>query len=167
MRLLLCGLALSVATQAPSQTPLDRLISAKRIGSIQLGMTLGEARKAAPAAAFNRRSDGDGAALVEITIAPRVSITAWAEEDDPEAPIDWSKRIRSLETFSAAFRTADGARPGARVSELTRLYGPTRTIDTTEMESREYITFARHPERLRFRLDETRRAILSISVSSF
>lgn len=143
----------------------DRLISAKGVGAIQLGMTLSDARNAAPAAAFTRTSDGEGVALVQVTVAPDVSMVVWAEEDDPDKPVDWTKRIRSIETFSAAFRTAEGAHPGAMVSDVHRLYGPTKTTETSEIESRRYITFDNQPAGLMFRLDETGRAIFSIAVS--
>jgi hypothetical protein len=157
-------LALAVIAQTPAR---DRLITANGIGPIQLGMTLAEARKAAPKAAFSRTSDGDGAALVQIALAPDVTVQAWADEEDPEKPIDWRKKILTLETFSEAFRTAEGAHPGMAVSDANRIYGATRKIETTEIESRDYITFERHPPKLLFRLDETRQAILSIAVSSY
>ena len=143
----------------------DRLITTKKVGPIRLGMTLAEARKAAPHATFKRTSDGDGAALVAITLAPNASMQVWADEDDPAKPIDWKKRIRSIETFSKAFRTAEGAHPGSLVRDLNRMYGATKAIEVTEIESRRYITFERHPAGFLFRLDETDRVILSIAVS--
>jgi hypothetical protein len=155
-------LALAVIAQTPAR---DRLITANGIGPIQLGMTLAEARKAAPKAAFSRTSDGDGAALVQIALAPDVTVQAWADEEDPEKPIDWRKKILSLATFSGAFRTAEGAYPGIKVSDANRVYGATETIETSEIESRQFITFAKHPRGLLFRLDETGGALLSIAIS--
>jgi hypothetical protein len=154
--------ALAVIAQAPAR---DRLISATGIGPIKVGMTLADARKAVPRAAFTRVSDGDGAALVRITLARDVTMQAWADEEDPEKPIDWRKTILTLETFSEAFRTAEGAHPGMKVKDANRLYGATVTIETSEIESRQFITFAKHPRGLLFRLDETGGALLSIAIS--
>ncbi|MDQ3068510.1 MAG: hypothetical protein M3R55_02125 [Acidobacteriota bacterium] len=162
---MLALVTLLVVSQIASVSP-ARLISEKGVGPIRPGMTLGEARKAAPGAAFARVGDGDGAALVQVTFAKGVTLQVWADEDDPEKPIDWRKKIRTIETFSPAFRTAEGAHPGMKVSDLHRLYGATRSIETTEIESRQFITFEKHPSGLLFRLDETGRAILSIAVSS-
>ena len=144
----------------------DRLISATGIGPVKVGMTLGEARKAAPGATFTRAGDGDGAALVEVTLARDVALQVWADEEDPSKPIDWRKKVLNIETFSPAFRTAEGVHPGMKVSDANRAYGPTESIETSEIESRQFITFERHPAGLMFRLDETGEVILSISVSA-
>ena len=143
----------------------DRLISAKGIGPITVGMTLGEARKAAPGATFARSGDGDGAALVTVTFARDIALQVWADEDDQAKPIDWRKKVLNIETFSPAFRTAEGVHPGMKVSDANRAYGPTVAIETSEIESRQYITFEKHPAGLTFRLDQADGVILSISVS--
>ncbi|HEX6322373.1 MAG TPA: hypothetical protein VFZ36_01505 [Vicinamibacterales bacterium] len=155
-------LSLAAMFQAPAP---DRLITANGVGPIKVGMTLGEARKAVPRAAFARVSDGDGAALVQIALARDVTMQAWADEEDPAKPIDWRKKILSIETFSAAFHTAEGAHPGMKVAAANRLYGATQAIETSEIESRQFITFAKHPAGLLFRLDETGGALLSIAIS--
>ena len=158
--------ALLVLTQAAAVSP-ERLISGKGVGAIRLGMTLAEARKAAPGATFTRTGDGDGAALVQVTFAKDIALQLWADEEDASKPIDWRSKILNIETFSPAFRTAEGAHPGMKVGDLNRLYGATKAIETSEIESRQFITFENHPAGLLFRLDETRDALLSISVSSF
>lgn len=158
--LILCATA-GVFAQQP-----DRVISTKGIGPVKVGMTLGEARKAAPGATFKRTGDGDGAALVEVTFAKGVSLQAWADEEDSSKPIDWRRKIQNIETFSKAFRTAEGVHPGMKVSDANRVYGRTKAIETSEIESRQFITFEKHPAGLLFRLDETGRALLSISVSA-
>ena len=156
-------LALAVVFQAPAA---DRLVSADGVGPIRVGMTLAQARKALPAAAFRRVSDGDGAALIQITLARNVTMQAWADEEDPARPIDWRKKILTIETFSRAFRTAKGAHPGMTVAAANRIYGATKAIETSEIESRQFITFEKHPAGLLFRLDETGQVLLSIAVSS-
>ena len=131
------------------------LITPSAMGHVRLRMTLEEARQAVPVASFNRTTDGDGAALVEISFGQDSSLSVWAEEDDPATPIDWSKRIVTIETFSAAFHTREGIHPGSLVTEAVRIFGPVREITKSEIESREYVTFARQPRELTFRLDYT------------
>jgi hypothetical protein len=131
------------------------LITASAMGHVQLGMTLDEARRALPSASFRRTSDGDRAALVEIAFGQGSSLSVWADEDDAAGPIDWSKRIITIETLSAAFHTPEGIHPGSLVTEAARFFGPVREIVKSEIESREFITFARQPRALTFRLDYT------------
>jgi hypothetical protein len=125
------------------------------MGPVRLNMTLDEARRVVRPASVARTSDGDGAALVEVTFGKGDSIVLWADEDDRAAPIDWSKRIVTIETFSAAFHTREGVHPGSPISDVMTYFGPVREIVKSEIESREYITFARHPKGFTFRLDYT------------
>ena len=131
------------------------LITASAMGHVRLRMTLEQARRALPRASFRRTSDGDGAALVDIALGPDNSLSVWADEDDPATPIDWSKRIVTIETFSAAFHTREGIHPGSLVTEAATFFGPVREIVKSEIESREYVTFARQPRALTFRVDYT------------
>jgi hypothetical protein len=146
-------MAVLVSAQ-PAPAP-ARLISNSGIAGVRLGMTLDEARHALPAAKFSRKSDGDGAALVQVILEPGESLILSAGEDDPEAPIDWSRRVQTIETVSAAFHTAEGVRPGALVTEVERVFGKTKGIVQSEIEAREYITFDRQPAYLTFRIDYT------------
>jgi hypothetical protein len=125
------------------------------MGGARLNMTLGEARRALPSASFARTSDGDGAALVEVVYGKDDSLTLWAEEDDPATPIDWSRKIVTIETFSAAFHTREGVHPGSFVKDVAALFGPVLEIEKSEIEGRQYITFARQPQAFTFRLDYT------------
>ena len=87
------------------------------MGHVRLRMTLDEARRALPTASFRRTSDGDGAALVEISFGEDDSLTVRADEDDAAAPIDWSKRIVNIEAFSTTFHTTEGIHPGSLATE--------------------------------------------------
>jgi len=131
------------------------LITVSAIGPVRLRMTLAEARHTFPGASFRRTSDGDGAALVEIAFGHDNSLSVWAGEDDPASPIDWARRIVTIETFSAAFHTRDGIHPGSLVAEAARFFGPVREIVKSEIESREYVTFSRQPRAFTFRLNYT------------
>jgi hypothetical protein len=143
------------STGAIARAEGDYVISASGIGPIRLGMTLDEARGAARTATFQRASDGDGAALVEVALAPGATVMLWAEEDDADAAIDWSKRIVNIETFSTAFQTSAGIHPGSLVTDAERAYGRTKAITLSEIESRQYIEFEAQPAWVTFRLDYT------------
>ncbi len=146
----------SRAPASSASTTLDPyLVSANGIGGIRLGMTLDEARRALPDARFERTSDGDGAALVEVRLGPNAAMTIWADEGDAEAPIDWSREVRVIETFSPEMHTTDGVHPGSLVTEVETVLGKTKTIEKSEIESREYIVFENQPVGLTFRLDYT------------
>ena len=131
------------------------LVDSTGISPIRLGMSLDDARSALPQATFARASDGDGAALVSVTLGGEAVMTLSANEDDAEAPIDWSKAIQSIETFNPSCGTAEGIRPGSLVVDVERILGKTTEIMRSEIEQREYITFARRPAGLVFRIDYT------------
>jgi hypothetical protein len=148
------------ATQASQRgtaprAPDDRLITASAMGPVKLGMTLDEARRSLPRAMLTRTSDGDGLALVDISFGKDDGVIVYAEEDDPSAPIAWTKKIVTIEAFSATFHTSEGIHPGSLVRDTVPLYGPIHDVVKSEIESREYITFARQPNWLTFRLDYT------------
>jgi hypothetical protein len=145
-----------VQQRVPPSRDAERLITASSMGRIRLGMTLDQARQAlGPTAVLSRTSDGDGAALVAVTEGPEDMLTLWANEDDPATPIDWARPIEYIQTFNAAFQTAEGVQPGALVTDVVRIFGPVTEIVASEIESRQFITFARQPSALTFRLDYT------------
>ena len=131
------------------------LITASGIGPIKLGATLDEARKSFPTATFERSSDGDGVALVDVKLGKEDLMTLYAEEVDSEAPIDWSKKITTIETFGAFCNTENGIHPGSGVLDVEKILGKTKEIKKSEIESREYIEFENQPKIITFRLDYT------------
>jgi hypothetical protein len=150
-------LAWVVAIEASSgaQPSNSRLITSSSMGSVHLTMTLVAVRQRLPQASFERATDGDGAALIHVTFGPDDSLILWAGEDDPDAPIDWSRQVITIYTFSKSFHTADGVHPGSLVSEVVRIFGPIQEVVVSEIESRQFITFERQPSWLTFRLDGT------------
>lgn len=144
----------STPAVSPAAVPPDAwLISNAGIGPIRLSMSVGEAMRALSTATFARTSDGDGLALVEVTFGVDTALTLYADEDDAEAPVDTSKRISRIETFSSAFHTVEGVRPGALVRDVEGVFGKTREIVKSDIESREFIDFERQPAFLTLRLD--------------
>lgn len=129
------------------------VISQTGIAPVRLGMTLREAKRAFPSAEFRRTSDGDGAALVSVSLGKEEWMTMHANEDDPQRPIDWAKRIRFIETFRSACKTMNGVHPGMPVADAEKRFGRTIEIVQSEIESREYIQFRNQPAHFLFRLD--------------
>jgi hypothetical protein len=142
-------------SHAPDSRTDPFVISASRIGAVRLGMTVDGLRPAFPADGIKRTTDGDGAALVEVWVTPTESVIVWAGEDDPKAPIDWSKKVLTIEAFRPSFHTAESVHPGSLVADAEKVYGKTTQIVKSEIESREYITFEKQPPYLTFRLDYT------------
>lgn len=131
------------------------LISGLGIGPIRLGATLDDARKALPTAEFERTSDGDGVALINVKLANKDLMVLYAGEDDPDAPIDWSKKISFIETFNPSCHIKNGIHPGSLVRDIENLLGGIKVIVKSEIESREYISFKKQSSQFIFRLDYT------------
>ena len=129
------------------------LIDSTGIGGIHLGSTLGDSRTVIPGSRLERTSDGDGAALVAVKVDTIDLMTLHAGEDDAQAPIDWTKTISFAETFHSSCRTATGVHPGALVADVQGQLGAVVLIIESEIESRQYITFARQPEWMTLRID--------------
>jgi hypothetical protein len=132
--------------------PNELLISEAGIGPVKLGFSLDSARKIEPQLAFSRTSDGEGVALVLVTIGPD-SLIAYLGEEDPSAPVNTSKPVRSVETMSPSFNAEQGIHAGSLVTDVEKVYGPIKEVFKSEIESREFITFANQPPGLQFRLD--------------
>lgn len=142
------------ALQTPSSID-THLIWASGIGPIRMGTTLDEARKILPSAEFVRSTDGDGAALVEVKLGDENLMTLYANELNRDAPIDWSKKITYIETYSPSCHTENGIHPGSLVLDVEKVLGLTKEIVKSEIESREYIEFNNQSPYLTFRLDYT------------
>lgn len=129
----------------------DRLITKDTVGSIQLGMTLAQMRRELPTASFARTTDGDGMALIEIKEAGQLSLIAYAEEPDFQAPLDEQARVDTIWVYSKRYRTVEGVCPGMLVADVARIYG-TPELMMSEIEMREYADFPRQPAGMTFRV---------------
>ena len=141
-----------VCAQAPS-TVAQCTISENGIGPVKLGMTLLEAKQAFPTATFSRGTDGEGVALVNVSMKESRMMLLYAGEDDRDKPVNWSKRISSIEAFSSNCSTRHGVRPGSLVAESEKQYGKVRKIFTSEIEARQFVEFQNQPAYLIFRID--------------
>ena len=155
---------LCVACMGQDEEPLDSaaayvfpvakeiLISAAGIGPVRLGLSLDSIAKLTPNLELNRTSDGEGVALVEIPLGLD-TVIAYTGEENPSSPVDHSRHVISLETMTPGFKTPQLIHPGSFVRDAESVYGKIVRIDRSEIESREYITFANQPPNLTFRLD--------------
>lgn len=125
------------------------------IADVRIGMTLESVRSLHPTAQFERTEDGDGAQLIGIALAPGATIIAALDEEDAGDTIDYSRRVTYLETFDSAFVARGGVRVGSLVADAERTFGAVKEIVLSEIESRQYVEFARQPATMKFRLDYT------------
>jgi hypothetical protein len=130
----------------------DILISGAGIGPVRIGLSLDSIAKIAPNLDLNRTSDGEGVALVEIPLGLD-TVIAYTGEEDPSAPVDPSRRVISVETMTPGFRTPQLIHPGSLVRDAESVYGKIVRVEKSEIESREYVTFANQPAGLTFRLE--------------
>jgi hypothetical protein len=128
-------------------------ITENGIGPVKLGMTLLEAKQAFPNATFSRGSDGEGVALVNVITKETQVMVLFADEEDRNKPINWSKRISSIETFSSNCSTSLGVRPGGLVAEAEKQYGKVLKIIMSEIEARQFAEFKHQPRGMIFRID--------------
>jgi len=123
------------------------------IGPIKLGMTLSEAKQALPTASFSRTWDGDGVAQIVVKTKGSTMMVLFVGEADPSKPVNWSKKITSIATFSPNYSTNRGVHPGSLVVETEKQYGKVTRIVESEIESRQFVEFQNQPRGMIFRID--------------
>ena len=136
---LVVGFIVLVATFAFGQQ--NYRITSNSAGGIQLGMTLGQARRALPGCSFRRTEDGAGIALVDVRCHNREIMSLYAGEEDLDAKVNWRRRIEIIEVWDKRFKTKDGVHPGMLLPDTERILGKVREILITQIESREFVTF--------------------------
>jgi hypothetical protein len=130
----------------------QRLITETSVGSLRLGMTVASARKALPALRLSRTSDGEGVALIAVKRGVNTLMTLYAGELNPEARINERAVIEFVEVQEAGYRTAAGVHPKMPLHEVEQKYGKLQEITLSEIESREYATFANQPAGIQLRV---------------
>jgi len=122
------------------------LIGTNSAGPVRTGMTIAQAKKALPGHTFKRTSDGEGLALVAVEKSGELQMTLFAGEEDPEAKINESAKIEYIEVFGKMYHTSFGVHPEMTVAEAEKKAGKLKEIFTSEIEAREFATFANEPE---------------------
>jgi hypothetical protein len=149
----LACLALVSVVTAQKKMPSKNLITSNSVGELKIGMTVAQARKVLKGFTLERTSDGEGIALIGAREGEReYAMTIYAGEEDPEAKIDENAKIEMVEVLYSTYQTAAGVHPRMPVSEAEKKYGKVTEIMMSEIEAREYATFARQPKGLQFRV---------------
>lgn len=147
MSALILGLAMPAAAEC--------LIQKDGIGGIKLGQNLKQVKQKFPKAKMDKTSDADGVSFVAITLSKDILVFASQDrEDDPDAPIKLHKKINFLETDSPTCHTTSGVHPGMKIKDAEAKLGKVKGIQLSEIEAREYATFARQPKHFGFRVEQ-------------
>ncbi len=137
------------------------LITETSVGALRLGMTVASARKALPGFTLSRTTDGEGVALIAVTKlgvdtarkrGGNTLITLYAGESNPDARINERAVIEFVEVWDAGYRTAAGVHPKMPLPEVEQKYGKFEEITLSEIEAREYATFANQPTGIQLRV---------------
>ena len=147
MSALILGLAMPAAAEC--------LIQKDGIGGIKLGQNLKQVKQKFPKAKMDKTSDADGVSFVAITLSKDILVFASQDrEDDPDTPIKLHKKINFLETDSPTCHTTSGVHPGMKIKDAEAKLGKVKGIQLSEIEAREYATFARQPKHFGFRVEQ-------------
>ncbi len=132
--------------------PANFSITKTSAGDIRLGTTIAQARSAMKGMTFERTSDGEGVALISVKQGDVQLMTLYADEADPQSPIDETARIINIEVWDPRFKTANGIHPNMKLVDLEKILGKVKKIIRSEIESREYAEFATKTDDFTFRL---------------
>ena len=147
MSALILGLAMPAAAEC--------LIQKDSIGGIKLGQNLKQVKQKFPKAKMDKTSDADGVSFVAIALSKDVLVFASQDgEDDPDTPIKLHKKINFLETDSPTCHTTSGVHPSMKIKDAEAKLGKVKGIQLSEIEAREYATFARQPKYFGFIVEQ-------------
>lgn len=146
------GLDMPSACASPAQ---DRLITARSVGAVRLGMTVSAAKKALTGYKLERTRDGEGLALIAVTHGKTTIMVLFAGEDDAGAPINPKAHIEDIQVLDSGYSTNDGVHPGMLLSDVEKRYGKLKELLISEIEQREFATFSKQPVEMIFRVHGT------------
>ncbi|MBK6750811.1 MAG: hypothetical protein IPG67_12590 [Acidobacteria bacterium] len=135
-----------------SSSPANYLITKTSAGGIRLTMTIAEARTAMKGTTFERTSDGEGVALISVKQGDVQLMTLYADEEDPQRPIDETARIMNIEVWDSRFKTPNGVHVNMKLVDVEKILGKVTKIITSEIEAREYADFTKKADGFMFRL---------------
>ena len=138
---------------ANENSPLTCVITPNSVGKIKLGMRLKDIKLVYPNAKLTRTTDGDGVALIAITVNKEDLAIVYAGEENPGIPIQYSKQIEFIETLNPICRTKNGIRPSMSISAAEKILGKVTEITESEIEARQYIRFKNSTNNLNYRID--------------
>ncbi|MGH9968778.1 MAG: hypothetical protein ACREBG_13245 [Pyrinomonadaceae bacterium] len=128
------------------------LITENSVGPVRLGMTVTQARKALPGFTLSRTSDGEGLALIAVKRGGKTLMTLYAGEANPDARVNERAVIEFVEAWDVGYRTAAGVHTTMPLRDVERKYGKLEEIILSEIEQREFATFANQPAGISLRV---------------
>ena len=128
------------------------LVTANSAGSIKLGMTIAEAQESMKEAVFKRSSDGEGIALVTVSMDEKPIMRLSAGEENAKSAVDAKAVIAFIDVMAPGYITTDGVHAGMPLEDVEKVYGKASELVMSELEAREYVTFPKQPSGLFFRL---------------
>ena len=114
----------------------DLSITADSVGKVRIGMTITQVKQILPEFHFSHTSDGDGVALVALAHGQTPHCYLYAG-DDRLGKIEW------IEVVNKRYVTAEGIHPGMLVRDAEKALGKLKSIQLSEIESREFATFSK------------------------
>jgi len=115
-------------------------------------MTVAAERRALKGFTLKRTTDGEGVALIEVLRGSKRVMTLYAGETDAAAPVNEKAVVEVIEVTDPGYRTKAGVHPGLLLREVIRRYGKLKQIVKSEIESREFATFAAEPKGMTFQV---------------
>lgn len=117
-------------------------------GTIRLGMTVAQVRKALPHYRLSSTADGDGVPLVAVAKGKTTLGYLYAGDNR-------NGKISSIEVVDRGYSTVEGIHPQMLVKDVEQKWGKLKSIQLSEIESREFATFTRSPEGIGVRVQGT------------
>lgn len=141
MKLFLLMVTAICAAAVPALSQGEFSITDDAVGSVKIGMSVGEARKAAKGVTLKRSYDGEGLYLISFIKGKETLFIAFAGEGGESEAIDDKAMIEYIEVVSDKYSTPEGISPGMRLSDVAKKVGALKQIMMSEIESREYAEF--------------------------
>ncbi len=133
------------AASAPRSVKSEYSISNKGVGLIQLGMTSSEILAAFPKALAKTEKDGEGMTWMILTLNDEELMRILLDEYDHAAVL--------IRVTNPKFVTEQGVRVGENLQSAGEKLGGLTDIQWTEIESREFASFAAQPSNIDFQVE--------------
>ena len=128
-------------------------ITPNSIAKIRLGTSLHQIKAIYPNAKLARVTDGDGVALVSVTVGNQDLAVLYAGEEDASEKINFSKKIQAIETFNSMCKTKLSISPKSALKKAAKLLGGIEQIRMSEIEGRQYVKFKKQSGNLIYRIN--------------
>ena len=140
-------------TSAEALFPKACDITPSSIAKIRLGTSLNQIKVIYPKVKLARVTDGDGVALVSVTVGNQDLAVIYAGEYDASEKINFSKKIEAIETFNPICKTKLGIQPKTSLKKAAHLLGGIENIRMSEIEGRQYVKFKKQSGDLTYRIN--------------